>query len=117
MALNLWSQPSLWPQWFLGVIHCHKVLARSEGKREGFLGLLQLCGLAPHFSWCRKSPRRCRWTEEGRQTESYCTRSFLCVMVGLVHLSICVIQRGSNSHGFWSGSGGMKGCPSPPPRH
>ena len=57
MALNLWSQPSLWPQ-LVSEAHCQQVLAGSEGKTEGFLGPLRLCGLAPHLSWGPMSPTR-----------------------------------------------------------
>ena len=98
--------------------HCQSVLARSKGKTEGFLGPLELCGLAPLLS----AGIPCSSGSADGQKRTDRPRAavqglFFVVMVGLVHLSICVIQRGSNSHGFWSGSGGHGGCPSPPPRH
>lgn len=40
---------------------------------------------------------------------------FFVVMVGFVHLSICIIQSGEHSHGFWSDSRECRGWPSPPP--
>lgn len=50
-----------------------------------------------------------------RQTESYCTRSFLCVVVGLVHLSISS-YKGTAAMAFGQVQG-REGVPPTSPRH
>lgn len=105
----------IWPQLISGVIS--SVPARVRVKLKVFWGLLSCTGQPPpsqlvlHVALLVPTDRR------GQRLRAAVQGLFFVVMVGLVHLSICVIQRGSNSHGFWSGSGGPEGVPLLSPRH
>lgn len=108
---SLGAAPTLASVDFWG--HFHSVLARTKGKTEGFLGPLELYGSAPRIS--AGAPSTPGGADGQERTDRELLYKVFVVAVGLVQLSICVIRRGNNSHGFWSGSGGHGGCPSPPP--
>lgn len=95
--------------------HFHSVRVRTKGKTEGFLGPLELSWSAPHIS--AGAPSTPGGADGQGRTDRELLYKVFVVTVGLVQLSVCIIQRGNNSHGFWSGSGGHERVPLPSPRH
>lgn len=80
----------------------------AGGKTLGILGYLELCWLSPVTGGANGQ-------KEADRRKLLYKVFFFVVMVGFVHLSICIIQSGEHSHGFWSGSRECRGWPSPPP--
>lgn len=105
----------IWPRLISGVIS--SVPARVRVKLKVFWGLLCCMGRPPPSQLVLPVALLVPTDRRGQRLSAAVQGLFLVVMVGLVHLSVCVIQRGSNSHGFWSGSGGPEGVPLPSPRH
>lgn len=105
----------VWPQLISGVMS--SVLARVRVKLKVFWGLLSCMGRPPPSQLVLHVALLVPMDRRGQRLRAAVQGLCFVVMVGLVHLSICVIQRGSNSHGFWSGSGGHEGVPLPSPRH
>lgn len=84
-----------------------------ETSREGDGGLSGVAELSSLVSGCRQMG------EEQTEHRLLYKVFFFVIMVGFVHCSVGVIQRWgawSDSHGFWSGSGGLKEVPLPTPQ-